>query len=229
MGDSPLAVLSGTSNSLVCCACKPDCTQFQNFLNPNSMTPVSYMVAATTLSLLGMQPLQQLQQREVVTSNRVESVALTQDTIPRRRSKAYEYSAGYTLRNSIHKTASWAMLPLFALSYASGDQILSKGSDAPRWARSLHRPSATATATLFTINGVTGGWNLWEGRHDPNGRTKRIFHSALFTVASAGFVYSGSTLAEQAESSHSKRIEHRNINIASMSVSTVGWIIMLIH
>ncbi len=210
------------------------------------MIPVSYMVAATTLSLIGMRPsppagavirdtVPIVAYETVGFGARTEdslsllSIAASQDTVTRRRSKAYDYSAGYTLRNSIHKTASWAMLPLFALSYASGDQILSKGSDAPSWARSLHRPSATATAALFTINGVTGGWNLWEGRHDPNGRTKRILHSALFTVASAGFVYAGSTLADQAERSQSKRLEHRNINIASMSVSTVSWLIMLIH
>lgn len=152
-----------------------------------------------------------------------------QDTVRRQRRKAYEYSNGYTLRNTVHRRLSYAMLPLFALSYASGDQILAKGSDAPQWAKSMHRPSATASAVLFTANAVTGGWNLIEGRRDPNGRTKRILHSVLFMGASAAFVYSGTQLANEAEQSSEKRRQHRNVNIAAMGVSTASWLLMLVN
>ena len=152
-----------------------------------------------------------------------------QDTIRRQRRKAYEYSNGYTLRNTIHRRLSYAMLPLFAMSYLSGDQILAKGSDAPQWAKSMHRPAATGSAVLFTANAVTGGWNLIEGRRDPNGRTKRILHSVLFMGASAAFVYSGTQLANEAERSSEKRRQHRDVNIAAMGVSTASWLLMLVN
>jgi hypothetical protein len=75
---------------------------------------------------------------------------------------------------------------------------------------------------------VTGGWNLWEGRKDPQGRAKRLLHSTLFLAASGGFAYTGSKLAEEAQESQSKRGAHRNMAIASMGVSTASWLLMLI-
>ncbi|HEY0930404.1 MAG TPA: hypothetical protein VGE27_10845 [Gemmatimonas sp.] len=150
-----------------------------------------------------------------------------QDTV-RRRPRAVQYSDGYGTRLMIHRTLSWAMLPLFAASYFSGDQILKEGSDAPKWARNLHRPAATSTAVLFGANTVTGVWNLWEGRHDPNGRKRRFLHAALFMAASGGFTYAGTKLADDAEQSDAKRRQHRNVNLVSMGVSTASWLIMLV-
>ncbi|HYW32270.1 MAG TPA: hypothetical protein VE869_12235 [Gemmatimonas sp.] len=160
---------------------------------------------------------------------RFPSVALpAQDTL-RRRQKAYEYSDGYSKRLTLHRRMSYAMLPLFAASYFSGDKILEQGRNAPGWARSIHRPSATASAVLFGVNSVTGGWNLWESRRDPNGRKRRYAHALLFTAASAGFVYAGTTLADEAEQSQDKRLQHRNVNLASMGVSTASWLLMLLR
>ena len=150
------------------------------------------------------------------------------DTVPRVRRKAVVYSDGYATRLRIHKTLSWGMLPLFAASYFSGDQLLTKGIDAPSWARSMHGPAATGGAILFGANTVTGGWNLWEGRKDPNGRTRRILHSVLFTAASGGFAYAGTKLADDAEENLSARRNHRNLALGSIGVSTVSWLIMLI-
>lgn len=153
---------------------------------------------------------------------------LAEDTVPRVRRKAVVYSDGYATRVRIHKTLSWAMLPLFAASYFSGDQLLKNGSDAPSWARNLHAPAATGSAILFGANTVTGGWNLWEGRKDPNGRTRRILHSVLFTAASGGFAYAGTKLADDAQEDMNARRTHRNVALGSMGVSTVSWLIMLI-
>lgn len=158
-------------------------------------------------------------------------VALTvsiaaEDTVRPRR-KAVTYSDGYAKRVAIHKALSWAMLPLFAVSYASGDQLLEKGSDAPGWARSIHPVAAGGTAALFGANLVTGSWNLWEGRKDPNGRTRRIVHSVLFLAASGGFAYAGS-IADEAEENGDKRRLHKNVALGSMSASTASWLLMLI-
>jgi hypothetical protein len=45
---------------------------------------------------------------------------------------------------------------------------------------------------LFGANTVTGAWNLWEGRHDSNGRVRRFVHAGLFMVASGVIVNTGS-------------------------------------
>ncbi|WP_353266910.1 hypothetical protein [Gemmatimonas sp.] len=148
------------------------------------------------------------------------------DTTKRAR-KAVTYSDGYYKRVAIHKALSWAMLPLFAASYVSGDQLLDKGDDAPDWAQTMHPIAATGSAVLFGANAVTGTWNLWEGRKDPNGRKRRLLHSALFIAASGGFAYAGS-IADQAEENGAIRERHRNVAIASMSASTASWLIMLI-
>lgn len=147
------------------------------------------------------------------------------DTV--RRRKAVTYSDGYSKRVAIHKALSWAMLPLFAASYFSGDQLLEKGDDAPDWAESIHPFAAGGTAVLFGANAVTGTWNLWEGRKDPNGRTRRIVHSVLFLAASGGFAYAGS-IAEDAEEDGEKRSLHRNVALGSMSLSTASWLLMLV-
>lgn len=153
------------------------------------------------------------------------SAAVAADTVKRR--KAVDYSDGYSKRVAIHRALSWAMLPLFALSYASGDQLLEKGDDAPDWAESVHPFAAGGTAVLFGANAITGTWNLWEGRKDPNGRTRRIVHSVLFLAASGGFAYAGS-IADEAEENGDKRRLHRNVALGSMSLSTASWVLMLV-
>ncbi|QJR34741.1 hypothetical protein [Gemmatimonas groenlandica] len=168
------------------------------------------------------------QPRAAVVMQPVGLTMASADTVPRVRRKAVAYSDGYATRLRIHKILSWGMIPLFAASYFSGDQLLEKGTDAPSWARNMHAPAATGSAILFGANTVTGGWNLWEGRKDPNGRTRRIIHSVLFTAASGGFAYAGTKLADDAEQDLDARRKHRNVALGSMGVSTVSWLIMLI-
>jgi hypothetical protein len=153
------------------------------------------------------------------------------DTVRKPRRKAYEYSDLYHTRLTIHKWLSWTMLPLFAASYVTGDELLkanAAGRTPKDWARTWHGPAASGSAVLFSANTITGAWNLWEGRGDPNGRKRRIVHSVLFMAASAGFVYAGTQLADEAQQSQDKRLQHRNVAIASMGVSTFSWLIMLI-
>ncbi len=156
-----------------------------------------------------------------------EDLAALQDTTRRKRTTAVEYSDFYHTRLKIHQVLSWTMLPLFALQYASGNQILEYGNAAPDWAKNVHGPTAGALAGVFAVNTVTGAWNLWDSRKDPAGRTRRYIHSALMFIADAGFVYTGS-LADKAESDPDAREQHRNVAIASMGVATASWLMMLI-
>ena len=146
----------------------------------------------------------------------------------RRRGPVIEYSGFYHTRLAIHRWLSFTMVPLFVGSYVTGDQLMKKSTDAPAWARRLHAPFATATAVVFGVNTITGLWNLWDSRKDPAGRAKRYLHSFLFMVASAGFTYAGTTLANDAEESASKRSLHRTVALSSMGVSVVSWSMMLL-
>ena len=145
----------------------------------------------------------------------------------RKRIKAVEYSGFYHARLTLHRWLSFAMLPLFAGSYITGDQILKHSSQAPDWALKWHRPLATGTAVVFTANTVTGLWNLWDSRKDPAGRVKRYVHTLMFLAADAGFLYAGTVLAKDARNSEQKRREHRTVALASMGLSVTSWGLML--
>jgi hypothetical protein len=114
------------------------------------------------------------------------------------------------------------------VSYYTGDRLARDGRAAsPALVRNLHPYAAGGAAVVFGVNTVTGLWNLWAARKDPEGRTRRILHSVLFIAADAGFAYAGS-LGDEAGENGRIRDRHRTIALGSMGVSTVGWLIMLI-
>ena len=137
-----------------------------------------------------------------------------------------EYSEWYGRRLKIHRRASYAMIPMFAVQYVAGRQLMEKSSDAPRWAIHWHGPLATGVAVLFVANTFTGGWNLWAARKDPEARKWRTVHSLLMLAADGGFTAAG-LLAERAERSSSARRQHRSIALTSIGVATVGYLMML--
>jgi hypothetical protein len=151
------------------------------------------------------------------------------DTVPARRRKkivAVEYSDWYSRRLTIHRWASYATLPLFAGNYVTGRQLFDKGSQAPDWAIRAHGPLAASVATLFAVNTLTGGWNLWDGRNDPHGRAWRSTHAVLMLAADAGFTTAG-LLADQAERSDQRRRLHRTVALTSIGVSLVSYVMMI--
>lgn len=156
-------------------------------------------------------------------------LAIVGDTGARRITTppAVEFSDWYYRRLTIHRTISWAMIPLFIGSYVTGEQLTDKGTAAPTWAKRLHPAFAGGSAALFGINTVTGVWNLVEGWKVREGRTKRVLHSVAMTVASAGFVYAGS-LGDRARDDGDVRDRHRTIALGSMGISTVSWLFMLL-
>lgn len=157
-------------------------------------------------------------------------VAEVADTV-RPRPVAIEYSDWYGRRLKIHQVASWAMLPLFAAQYAAGQQLIDKGRfGAPSWARNSHGPLATGIGVLFGVNTVTGVWNLWDARKDPAARKWRTAHAILMLAADAGFAITPAFVNDDGNSSASYESNlrtHRNVAIASMSVATVSWLMML--
>jgi hypothetical protein len=141
---------------------------------------------------------------------------------------AIEYSDGYYTRLKIHKYASYATIPLFLLQYLSGRELFDNPGD-DSWARSVHGPAAAGVAVLFGVNTVTGLWNLYEGRKDPNGRTRRMVHSIAMLAADAGFVWTGATAPDDDEGGSSSDADtHRTIAITSGSVALASYLMMFI-
>ena len=155
----------------------------------------------------------------------VRTAVVAVDT-PDARPVAIEHSDAYYMRLTIHRYASWAMLPVFVGQYLAGRQLIDKSSDAPGWARVGHRVLATTTLGLFGVNTVTGGINFWQSRGDSEGKTRRTLHSISMLVADAGFVAVG-LLAEPAERKGNIRTLHKHVALGSMGLATVSWMIML--
>lgn len=149
------------------------------------------------------------------------SLQLQEDTIPRRR-RSIEVSDWYERRLRIHRYGAYATIPLFAFQAAAGNELYHKGGAADGWAKNGHRVGATALATVFGLNTVTGLWNLWDSRAVEQGRTRRTIHTLLMLASDAGFAYAGIKLSEDAEESSDARRRHRNTAYASMGVAVTG-------
>ena len=77
------------------------------------------------------------------------------------RRHAVAYSDFYNTRLKIHRIGSYTMLPLFASEWVLGDRLLN-GTNPPGWMKPTHVGVASALGVLFTVNTVTGAWNLWD-------------------------------------------------------------------
>jgi hypothetical protein len=156
------------------------------------------------------------------------------DTVPRKRKRprAIEYSDAYYTRLRIHQIASYAELPMFALEWTLGERLLKRsaaagavgGESESDGLKGAHTTVALGLGALFTINTITGGWNLWESRHDPAGRTLRIIHSVTMLGADAGFALAGATAPGDDGGSNASR--HRTIALSSMGLATASTLMM---
>ncbi len=140
----------------------------------------------------------------------------TADTTPHRttRPRAIEYSDWYYRRLTMHRIGSYVEFPLFAAEYVLGERLLhdqqqlgfvppGQHPDSPRVPSGLltaHTVVAGGLGVLFAFNTVTGGWNLWESRKAPAGRTRRIVHTVLMLAADAGFAATGAVGGSEAQS-----------------------------
>ena len=148
---------------------------------------------------------------------------------PRVRPRAIEISDWYGRRLTIHRSLSYAVIPVFAVQWFAGERIYKHGNEAPDWAKTTHRAGATTLAGIFTVNTVTGLWNLWDSRQTPQGRGLRTFHALSMLAADAGFTYAGAKLSKQAETDFTKRREHRTVALSSMAVTVVSALAMKLY
>jgi hypothetical protein len=151
------------------------------------------------------------------------------DTVARKRPRprAIEYSDAYYTRLRIHHLASFAELPLFAAEYVLGQRLLNEERTGfpSQGLKTAHTTVALGLGALFTLNTITGGWNLWESRKDPADRTLRFLHSAAMLGADAGFAWAGAS-GGGAKHTLSGANHHRTIAISSMALATAGTAMM---
>jgi hypothetical protein len=147
------------------------------------------------------------------------------------RPHAFEYTDAYYTRLRIHKVASYAELPMFAAEYFIGERLLKEERTGipSQSLKGMHGAVALGLGALFTVNTVTGVWNLWDSRKDPNGRPLRLIHSALMLGADAGFALAGAS-GGNAQNNLANANHHRTIAVSSMALATAGTLMMwLLH
>lgn len=149
------------------------------------------------------------------------------------RPQAVSLSDGYYTRLDIHRYAGYAMLPLFAIEYFAGQKLLEEGSAAPLWAEKVHKPAAYLLAGVFTLNTVTGLWNLAEASKVETGKKRRWIHAIFMLVADAGFIYGASVAPSTAQvderianGTRGGWTKHKIATVASMGVATAGYLMM---
>lgn len=147
------------------------------------------------------------------------------DTV-RRRPRAIQVSEWYGRRLAIHRTLSYVTLPVFAAEYVAGERLFKQSGAAPTWAKTTHRAGATALVGIFTVNTVTGLWNLWDSRMVANHRALRTTHALMMLTADAAFTYAGSKSANDAEQSLQKRKLHRTIALSAMGLTVANGLLM---
>jgi hypothetical protein len=155
-------------------------------------------------------------------------LAVVTDTTPRRRPRAIEVSDAYAMRLRIHRFASFTLIPLFVAQTVAGNQMYQSGGPDPAWASTVHNVGAAGLGALFTVNTVTGVWNLWESRGVTQGRTVKLVHSAFMLASDAGFTYAGVKLGPDAKRSATARQDHRRWAYYSISSALAGYATMLI-
>jgi hypothetical protein len=154
-------------------------------------------------------------------------LALPVDTPVVRRPRAIDYSDAYFTRLTIHRYGSYAMIPLFIAEYSLGQNLIQDASPAS-WLKPSHAAVAGGIGVLFGVNTITGGWNLWESRNDPAGRTRRIVHSVMMIASDAGMAaaaalapghHGGFTNGD----TYQHRVNmHRGVAIGSFAIATIG-------
>lgn len=144
------------------------------------------------------------------------------------RRRAVQHSDLYYKRLTVHRYASYTMLPLFAVQYALGNKLIDaqdRGTEASSSVRNAHSLAAGTIAGLFGLNTVTGAWNWWDERKEPEGKARRTVHSLLMLTADAGFVATGVVAGNAQEGGDDART-HRNVALGSMAVATAGAALM---
>jgi hypothetical protein len=141
---------------------------------------------------------------------------------------AIEHSDAYQTRAKIHKYASFATLPLFAVEAVLGQSLYNDPVTGGR--KAAHIVIGTGIIGLFGVETVTGVWNLFgEGWQEKNGRTLRLVHGLMMMAADVGFLATAATGPNDRRGAltfSSDASTHRAIAFTSIGVGTASYLIM---
>jgi hypothetical protein len=146
--------------------------------------------------------------------------AIPDTTHASRRPRAIEYSDAYHTRLKIHQIGAVLMFPLFIGEYVLGQKLLTS-TNRSGGLKTAHSAVAAGVGVVFVANTVTGAWNFWDSRKDPNGRARRDIHSAIMLASDIGFLWTAAS-AGGAKRSLQQARHHRAIAIGSISLSAIG-------
>jgi hypothetical protein len=141
---------------------------------------------------------------------------------PRGRPRAVQVSDWYSRRLTIHRYVAYGTIPVFAVQWIAGNQLLQESREAPEWAKFTHRAGATTLAGMFTVNTVTGIWNWWDSRAVPQHKVLRTVHAFTMIACDAALSYTGAKLSNDAETSNSARHLHHQVALISMGVTVLS-------
>jgi len=145
---------------------------------------------------------------------------LTDTTQATRRPRAIEYSEAYHTRLKIHQIGAYLMIPLFIGEYVLGEKLITS-TNRSSGLKTAHSAVAAGVGVVFVANTVTGAWNFWDARKDPNGRARRDVHSAIMLASDVGFLLTAAS-AGNANHSLSQARTHRTFAISSIALSAIG-------
>ncbi|MGE5727227.1 MAG: hypothetical protein ACM34L_01400 [Gemmatimonas sp.] len=145
---------------------------------------------------------------------------LSDTTFRSRRPRAIEYSEAYHTRLKIHQIGAYAMLPLFISEYIIGQKLLTS-TNRSQSLKTAHSLIAAGLGIVFVSNTITGAWNMWDARKDPNGRARREIHSVLMLASDVGMVATAMS-ASKAKRSLVDARRHRTIAISSIALTAIG-------
>lgn len=143
---------------------------------------------------------------------------------PAHRSKEDDGGEWYGRRLTLHRYAAWAAVAAFPVEIYTGRRLLSDGAD-PEWVRNTHTTTVWVLGSTFAVNTVTGVWNWWDSRKEPEGRGWRTAHALVMVAADAAMF--ATARAGQAAARGESRERHQTLAFTTAGLTAIGHLMML--
>jgi hypothetical protein len=130
----------------------------------------------------------------------------------------------YGRRLTLHRYAAWTAVAAFPVEIYTGWRLRSAGAD-PEWVRDTHRATVWVLGSTFAVNTVTGVWNWWDSRKEPQGRGWRTAHTLVMVAADAAMF--ATARAGQARARGEGGEWHRELAFTTAGLTAIGHLMML--
>ena len=130
----------------------------------------------------------------------------------------------YGHRLTLHRYAAWTAVAAFPVEIYTGWRLRSAGAD-PGWVRDTHRATVWVLGSTFAVNTVTGSWNWWDSRKEPEGRGWRTAHTLVMLAADAAMFATAREGQARARGEGGKW--HRELAFTTAGLTAIGHLMML--